>query len=155
MSCLNGFATGPGAGLTIDDTTLKASRDSTQWSAQRVRNHGDGGPPLHVHDHEHESFYVLDGELSVVCGDDRFSVPPSSFVFMPRGRAHRFLSTNGSARVKSITVPGGIEGYFRELHAAHETERGAVQAQYAFTPWASRDKPVETCDASVGSRERR
>jgi hypothetical protein len=77
---------------------------------------------------------VLEGELSVVCGDDRFSAPAGSFVFMPRGRARRFWSTNGSARVLLIAVPGGIENYFQELHAAQETERGAVQAKYGVHP---------------------
>jgi mannose-6-phosphate isomerase-like protein (cupin superfamily) len=134
MSSLKGFATGPGAGLTTDDTTLKASRDSTNGALSVFEITVMEGPPLHAHDHEHESFYVLEGELSVVCGDDRFSAPPGSFVFMPRGRAHRFWSTNGSARVLLIAVPGGIEDYFRELHAAHETERGVVQAKYGIHP---------------------
>jgi uncharacterized cupin superfamily protein len=30
------------------------------------------GPPLHVHDREDECIYVLDGELSVLCGGDAF-----------------------------------------------------------------------------------
>jgi mannose-6-phosphate isomerase-like protein (cupin superfamily) len=134
MSSLKGFATGPGAGLTTDDTTLKASRDSTNGALSVFEITVTEGPPLHAHDHEHESFYVLEGELSVICGDDHFEVRTGSFVFMPRGRAHRFWSTNGSARVLLIAVPGGIEDYFQELHAAQETERGAVQAKYGIHP---------------------
>ena len=131
MKELTGFATAPGIGVVANDASLKASRDH-RWSAERVRNHRGGGPPLHIHDHKHESFYVLEGELSVICGDDQFEVRTGSFVFMPRGRAHRFWSTHGSARVLLIAVPGGIEDYFRELHSADEKERTAVQARYGI-----------------------
>jgi mannose-6-phosphate isomerase-like protein (cupin superfamily) len=72
--------------------------------------------------------------LSVICGDDLFSAQPGSFVFMPRGRPHRFWSTDGPARVLLIAVPGGIEDYFRELHDTDEGERGAVQAKYGIHP---------------------
>jgi mannose-6-phosphate isomerase-like protein (cupin superfamily) len=40
-----------------------------------------GGPPLHVHHHEDESFYVLDGRVTVRCGGDVFEAGPRSFVF--------------------------------------------------------------------------
>ncbi len=132
MKELKGFATAPGSGLVANDASLKASRDSTDGALSVLEIIVEGGPPLHIHDHEHESFYVLEGELSVICGDDQFEARTGSFVFMPRGRAHRFWSTHESARVLLIAVPGGIEDYFRELHSADEKERTAVQARYGI-----------------------
>ncbi len=132
MKELTGFATAPGTGVVANDASLKASRDSTDGALSVFEISVEGGPPLHIHDHEHESFYVLEGELSVICGDAHFEVRTGSFVFMPRGRAHRFWSTHGSARVLLIAVPGGIEDYFRELHSADEKERTAVQARYGI-----------------------
>ena len=111
MKELTGFATAPGSGVVANDASLKASRDSTDGALSVFEISVEGGPPLHIHDHEHESFYVLEGELSVICGDDQFEVRTGSFVFMPRGRAHRFWSTHGSARVLLIAVPGGIEDF--------------------------------------------
>ena len=120
------------APVFANDASLKASRDSTDGALSVFEISVERGPPLHIHDHEHESFYVLEGELSVICGDDHFEVRTGSFVFMPRGRAHRFWSTHESARVLLIAVPGGIEDYFRELHSADEKERTAVQARYGI-----------------------
>jgi mannose-6-phosphate isomerase-like protein (cupin superfamily) len=100
MKDLKWFAAAPGTGVVANDASLKATRDSTDGALSVFEITVEGGPPLHIHDHEHESFYVLEGELSVICGDDHFEVRTGSFVFMPRGRAHRFWSTDGSARVR-------------------------------------------------------
>jgi hypothetical protein len=74
------------------------------------------GPPLHVHHNEHESFYVLEGRLEIVCGPERFEAPAGSFAFLPRGVAHTFRVLGETpARVLGIAVPGGIEGFFRDV----------------------------------------
>lgn len=68
---------------------------------------------------EDECFYVLDGELSVRCGGDTFEAPAGSFVFLPRGRPHQFRSATGRpARLLLISVPGGIEDYFKQINNA-------------------------------------
>jgi mannose-6-phosphate isomerase-like protein (cupin superfamily) len=77
-----------------------------------------GGPPLHVHDREDECFYILDGELSVRCGEEAFSAGTGSFVFLPRGRPHRFWAPARPARLLLIVAPAGIEDYFREINSA-------------------------------------
>jgi hypothetical protein len=72
------------------------------------------GPPLHVHHDEHEAFYVLEGELDVVCGGERYVARAGSFAFLPRGIAHAFrVDGDRPARFLTIAVPGGIEGFFR------------------------------------------
>jgi mannose-6-phosphate isomerase-like protein (cupin superfamily) len=86
---LAGYVVPPRAGLT-DDPGLKASQHSTGGALSVFETTVEGGPPLHVHDREDECFYVLDGELTVRCGGDAFDAPAGSFVFLPRGRPHRF-----------------------------------------------------------------
>jgi mannose-6-phosphate isomerase-like protein (cupin superfamily) len=76
---------------------------------------------------EDECFAVLDGELSVRCGGEIFDAPRGSFVFLPRGRPHRFWARDRPARLLLIAVPGGIEDYFRELNkAADDQERHRI-----------------------------
>ncbi len=80
------------------------------------------GPPLHVHHNEHEAFYVVEGRLEIVCGDQRFEAGAGGFAFLPSGIAHTFrVIGDGPARVLGIAVPGGIEGFFRELARPAET----------------------------------
>jgi len=47
-------------------------------------------PPLHVHDELDDTWYILDGELIIRCGDETDIVGPGHWVSMPRGVPHTF-----------------------------------------------------------------
>jgi len=72
-------------------------------------------PPMHVHHREDESFYVLDGEMTMQCGERRFCAEAGAFVFLPRGVPHSFVvEGDRPARVLTLLTPGGGEGVFIE-----------------------------------------
>jgi quercetin dioxygenase-like cupin family protein len=75
-----------------------------------------GGPPLHVHDREDETLYILEGDCEVQIGDDRVLASTGDFVWMPRGTAHRFRNT-GTEQMRLILTftPAGIELFFEEV----------------------------------------
>jgi mannose-6-phosphate isomerase-like protein (cupin superfamily) len=119
-----------GTGLA-DDPGLKASQRSTAGALSVFETTISAGPPLYVHEQEDECFYVLDGALSIRCGSDTFDAQAGSFVYLPRGRPHRFWATYQAARLLLITVPGGIEDYFRQINdAASNEERYEIGEQY-------------------------
>ncbi|HEY7603633.1 MAG TPA: cupin domain-containing protein [Gaiellaceae bacterium] len=77
--------------------------------------------PLHVHEHEDEVFYVLDGEHVFRVGDDEFRLGPGGIAFGPRNVPHaQRRVVPGEGRLLVLTVPGGFDGFFRRLAAAHE-----------------------------------
>jgi mannose-6-phosphate isomerase-like protein (cupin superfamily) len=81
----------------------------------------DSGPPLHVHEKENETYYVLEGEFEFVCGEARVTGGPGTFVFAPRGLPHRYKNIGAApGRVLFGFTPGGIEAFFAELGAAKE-----------------------------------
>ena len=129
---LTGYVVPAGAGLA-GDAGLRASRPSTGGALSVFETSIGAGPPLHVHDREDECFYVLDGALSIRCGDDAFAAAAGSFVFLPRGRPHRFWAAGPPARLLLIAVPGGIEDYFGEINAAStDEERDRIGARYGI-----------------------
>ena len=70
-------------------------------------------PPLHVHHREDEAFWVLEGELTMQCGDRTFQAGPGSFVFLPRDVPHTFVvESDTPARMLTLLTPGGGEGVF-------------------------------------------
>jgi mannose-6-phosphate isomerase-like protein (cupin superfamily) len=129
---LAGYVVPAGTGLT-DDPGLKASRRSTGGALSVFETIIGTGPPLHVHDHEDECFYVLDGELSVRCGGESFSAVGGSFVFLPRRRPHRFWAAGQPAKLLLIAVPAGIEHYFAQINAsANDAERQRIGERYGI-----------------------
>jgi len=75
---------------------------------------------VHRH-HVAESWYVLDGEYRYYLDGRWLEVGPGGFVFVPAGVAHG-LRCVSDGRKLTLFVPGGTEGFFREVHAALETE---------------------------------
>ena len=77
--------------------------------------------PLHVHEVEDEVFYVLEGDHVFQVGEEEFRAGPGGLVFAPRlvTHAHRRVIP-GMGRLLVLTSPGGFEGFFRELAAAHD-----------------------------------
>jgi quercetin dioxygenase-like cupin family protein len=127
---LAGYVVPPGVGVA-SDPHLKASQHSTGGALSVFETSTEAGPPLHVHDQEDECLYVLAGELSVRCGSDTFDAPAGSFVFLPRGRPHRFRAKDQPAELLLIAVPGGIEDYFHQINnAATDEERHRIGEQH-------------------------
>jgi mannose-6-phosphate isomerase-like protein (cupin superfamily) len=46
--------------------------------------------PLHSHTVEDETWYVLEGEIEFIVGDEHRIGTPGSVVYIPRGTAHSF-----------------------------------------------------------------
>ena len=73
-------------------------------------------PPPHIHHMEDEAFYILEGTLTVTCGDQTFTASPGSFVYQPRGIAHGFqVEGDQPAKLLQITIPTGVEHFFEEM----------------------------------------
>lgn len=83
------------------------------------------GPSLHVHTHEDEATYVVEGVLTVVLGDERFDVPAGGVAWLPRGVPHTFANlTAEPVRAVGMIVPAGLEGMFAEYAAYFDTLQG-------------------------------
>jgi len=70
-------------------------------------------PPLHTHPQD-ESYVVLDGELTLQSGDDRFELGPGGAAVVPMGVPHTFRVDSESARVLVLSTPAGLERFVRD-----------------------------------------
>ena len=74
------------------------------------------GPPPHIHSREEESFFVLEGEITVQVWDERFVATAGTFANMPVGSLHSFKNqTNKKARMIISIAPAGLENMFFEV----------------------------------------
>ena len=75
-----------------------------------------GGPPPHVHSREEEGFYVLEGEITFMIGDERAVATAGMFANMPVGIPHSFRNESRKPAKMLISVaPAGLEGMFFEV----------------------------------------
>ena len=76
--------------------------------------HQRGGPPLHVHPHQDETFYVLEGEFIAEVGGKRFNLHPGDSVLGPRNVPHAwaFVSEGSGKLLLTFTPEGKIEAFF-------------------------------------------
>jgi quercetin dioxygenase-like cupin family protein len=74
-----------------------------------------GGPPPHIHRREDETFYVLEGEIEFLLGDETIVAGVGDFVNVPRGTVHSFRNAGTeTARLVLTFTPAGIERWFAE-----------------------------------------
>ena len=116
-----GYAVAAGEGERLwivgDTMTFKATGESTGGGLVLIENltAPGGGPPPHVHTHEDEFFYVLDGTFELRIGDELHALQPGGFAYVPRGTVHNFRNTALTpSRILVGFTPGGIEDFFRE-----------------------------------------
>lgn len=96
---------------------LKATAESTNGAYGLLESWVPAGasPPLHIHHREDETFWVMEGSVTVRCGDETFQAGAGSYVFLPRGVPHTFrVSDEGPARMLTLLTPGGGEAFFVE-----------------------------------------
>ncbi len=66
------------------------------------------GPPMHIHPHTDEGFYVGEGEMRFIFSEREVTAGPGTFVFVPRGVEHTAHITK-SLRGLLIYSPGDAE----------------------------------------------
>jgi mannose-6-phosphate isomerase-like protein (cupin superfamily) len=71
---------------------------------------GDSGPGPHSHEDNVEIFYVIEGTMSFLAGDDWLDAPRGSFLRIPAGVTHDFENRSAEgAGALNLFLPGGFE----------------------------------------------
>jgi mannose-6-phosphate isomerase-like protein (cupin superfamily) len=70
-------------------------------------------PPLHVHRHEDEVFHVVDGELTLVVGEDTVRLGAGATALAPMGVPHTYRVDSEQARWLVVTTAGSFAEFVR------------------------------------------
>jgi mannose-6-phosphate isomerase-like protein (cupin superfamily) len=118
------FVLMPGEGRAIDLgnflMTVKSEGHNTAgaFTLLEATEPPNFGPPMHIHRHAAEAFYVLEGEYIIFIDQREIRCPTGSFVYIPAGAVHGFRVGNAPSRKLNLYVPEAMIGYFDELAAA-------------------------------------
>lgn len=87
------------------------------------------GPPLHVHKHETEIFYVLDGQFELTLGTEKLTAGAGAMVVAPRDIPHTFRNVGTQPGKLLLTViPARFANYFIEVDAVPDHDAAAIKA---------------------------
>src|SRR5690606_35652423 len=70
--------------------------------------------PLHVHSREDEVWYVLEGEIRFIIGDEERVGGQGTFAYIPKGVPHTFQVRSDTARWFGFGTPAGLDQWFFE-----------------------------------------
>lgn len=120
-------ATGDGQALwfTTNRITIKATAEDTRGGFGLWESYVPPGssPALHVHHREDETFWVLEGRVTISCGDETFSAGPGDMAFLPRDVPHTFVAEGDApAHLLTLATPGGVEAYFAQAGRPAEND---------------------------------
>jgi quercetin dioxygenase-like cupin family protein len=107
------------------------------------------GPPLHVHEDHDDTFYVLEGALSVQAGDEVFELMPGDFVSVPPGVPHTFDNLDkdqGPVRTINLMTPAVLHDFFEQQAAAGADADPAVVRELAH------DHGIEGVGPTLGEK---
>jgi len=87
------------------------------------------GPGRHVHHHQDEIFFFLEGSFDVEVDGVLHHAGPGDVAFVPRGTVHAFKNVGDTpGRLRYVFTPAmTVEAMFREFHAA--SSRGELNSE--------------------------
>jgi mannose-6-phosphate isomerase-like protein (cupin superfamily) len=121
--------------------TVKVGADSTRDAYTCMRGHTPQGlgPPLHVHELEDETFYVLRSTYEMRFGDETVIAEPGTCLHLPRHVPHTFVNVGDEpGELLEVMTPGGLDRYFRAIEhlgavADDLPARNEVGARFGLT----------------------
>ena len=105
---------GPGEGEDLGRVLLKGAVEDICLAEWEIDSPFEG-PPLHDHDDQVDSFYVISGELEITLEDGPRAIGPDTLASAPRGLLHTFAHRRDApARFLNIHTPdAGFADFLR------------------------------------------
>lgn len=77
-------------------------------------------PPPHVHEWEHEVYYLLEGQMQFYCQGQVLLVQAGEIIFLPRGHVHAFYIRSPYVRALLLAIAAGeqsveLDQYFTNM----------------------------------------
>ena len=118
----------------VSTTTVLVAGEETggRFAIVEMRGFGDTAAPCHIHSREDEVVYVLAGRVRVQIDEAISHAEAGQCLVLARGCEHAILAESPEAHLLLITLPAGIEGYYRELAFAPEDEPDGVERLIAI-----------------------
>jgi quercetin dioxygenase-like cupin family protein len=100
---------------------LQGSDVAGSYAVMETLTQPQGGPPVHRHEREDESFYVIEGKYLFEVDGKSIQASSGCFLHAPKGSVHTFQNVGTTTgRMLMIVQPAGLDLFFAELASATE-----------------------------------
>jgi mannose-6-phosphate isomerase-like protein (cupin superfamily) len=101
----------PGEGHVVGNVEFLArTADTPRFNFSIIEIVAGRELEAHVHDEEDDAFYILEGEMTFVLGDEEVKAGPGAFVLVPPGVEHGFRNDGEvPVRMLNLHAPGGFD----------------------------------------------
>ena len=127
MRTVKGFRVKPGEarfgqhykmkGVTLNVLDMKISGKDTGGDLAVFEQTGltpNGGPPLHIHPHQDEWFYVVEGDYLFQVSEEKMNLQTGDTIFLPRNVPHAFIQLSEKGKMIVSYLPAGhMEDFFK------------------------------------------
>jgi quercetin dioxygenase-like cupin family protein len=95
---------------------VTGAETGSAFGLTKVTQPAGAASPVHLHTREAEAFYLLDGTMRYLAGEQTYELRPGSFIYLPTGVPHAFRVT-GETPVSFLAVvaPGGLMAMYDEV----------------------------------------
>ena len=90
-------------------TLAKATETNGRFSLMEVKVRPGLEPPVHIHEREHELFFVIEGSVRFYTPEKTFDVHAGGVGFLPQGKAHTFACLTEELRALILVGATGAE----------------------------------------------
>ncbi|MGE5355438.1 MAG: cupin domain-containing protein [Deltaproteobacteria bacterium] len=103
-------------GGSPNDLKVSGKDTGNELSIFEYYGNGKGGPPLHVHYNQDETFYILEGEYLFQCGDDKTILKEGDMIFLPKSVPHTWAQLTERGKLLYFFQPAGkMEEFFKTV----------------------------------------
>jgi quercetin dioxygenase-like cupin family protein len=117
-------------------TLVAGSATGNRLALLEIHESAGRGTVRHVHEHEDEVVYVLEGELTFHIGDAAQRAQAGACLVLPRGIEHSYVVESRQGRLLVAVTPAGLEAFLEDVRRTDsmDVERLiTVAARYGIT----------------------
>lgn len=127
-------------GASPNDVKVSGNDTGKELSIFEYTGKGKGGPPMHVHLHQDETFYILEGSYLFQCGDDQVSLTEGDMIFLPKGVPHTWAQLTENGKLLYFFQPAGkMEAFFE---ATTNPQNNALTPEERENIWVEHEMKV-------------
>jgi quercetin dioxygenase-like cupin family protein len=143
---VNAIVLGPGEGERLGQhIVVKLERPELSVNEVAVGPDFVGTGP-HYHEHHVDAFYVLEGELEILCGTETLRAGAGASVAVPPGIVHGFTSSEAHERTRYLNLHAPDSGFIEYIRRRTRGEDAEWDSIDVDEPRGPRDSDVTEPD---------